>query len=156
MVFIGITLWLWICLSFFWGSVYKLTDGLANLNIRFVTFDTDSSALLNAPILQQALYLANLPTTTPHLGWEVRSASDYPNGLDDVRREVLHQESWATVVVNANATSAWREAIRNGDAGYDPSGAIGIYYMGARFYQVQYLYTEALVSLILIAIIRKV
>jgi hypothetical protein len=145
-IFLGITLWLWACLSFFWGSTYKLTSGISNLNVRFVTFDTDSSALLNDPITQQANYLASLPSSVTHLGWEVRSASNYPNGLADVQREVLHQECWAFVVVNANATSAWRTAVRNGDGSYDPNGAIGIYYMGARFYQVQYLYTESLVS----------
>lgn len=141
-----LTIWLWGCLSIFWGSVYKLTTGLPAINVYFVTFDNDANALLNQPITEQANYLANLPASMPHLGWQVRQASDYPNGLEDVRQEVLHQKSWATVVVNANATSAWRNAIRNGDANYDPNGAIGIYYMGARFYQVQYLYTEALVS----------
>ncbi|KAI9634655.1 uncharacterized protein MKK02DRAFT_37535 [Dioszegia hungarica] len=145
-IFLGITLWLWACLSFFWGSTYKLTSGISNLNVRFVTFDTDSSALLNAPITQQANYLASLPSSVTHLGWEVRSASNYPNGLADVQREVLQQECWAFVVVNANATSAWRAAVRNGDGSYDPNGAIGIYYMGARFYQVQYLYTESLIK----------
>jgi hypothetical protein len=87
-----------------------------------------------------------LPVTTPHFTWIIRDASDYPNGLEDVRHEVLGQECWAAVVINANATTAWRTAIENGDTSYSPDGAIGIYFQSARFYQVVLLYIQQTVG----------
>lgn len=89
---------------------------------------------------------ASLPSSTTHLGWSIRDTSDYPNGLEDVRNNVLSQRSWATVVINSNATTAWRNAINNGDSSYDPNGAITIYIQTARFYQVSLLYIEAIVG----------
>ena len=88
----------------------------------------------------------SLPIETPHFTYIIREASDYPNGLEDVRREVLGQECWAAVVINANATTAWRNALETGDAGYNPNGAIGIYFQSARFYQVVLLYIQQTVS----------
>lgn len=87
-----------------------------------------------------------LPSSMTHLGWSVRSASDYPNGLATVEDNILSQKAWATVVINANATSAWLNAVRNGDPNYDPTGAVTIYVQTARFYQVTLLYIEATVS----------
>lgn len=84
----------------------------------------------------------SLPVETPHFTYIIKQASDYPNGLEDVEREVLGQECWASVVVNSNATSAWEEAVRNGDGGYSPNGAVGIYFQSARFYQVELLYLQ--------------
>jgi len=145
-----ITVWLWVCLSIFWGSTYKLEAYLHRLTVHFVSFDTDPNSFLNGPMIQEAQYQAALPSSIPHLGWEVHDASEYPNGLWDVMHEVYAQKAWAAVVINANATSAWREALANGDMNYDPTGAIGIYYASARFYQVTLLYIEPLVSLFIL------
>ena len=93
----------------------------------------------------QAQYEASLPSSIPHLGWEIHAASEYPNGLADVQHSIFAQKCWAAVVINANATSAWTAALADGDTSYDPTGAIGIYYASARFYQVTLLYIESLV-----------
>ena len=146
LLFTLITVWLWICLPIFWGSTYLLTEHFPNLAIHLVTFDTASNSYLNGPMTEMAKMQASLPKQQTHLGWSVRDTSDYPNGLDDVEANVLSQRSWATVVVNANATSAWTQAVQNGDASYDPTGAITVYLQSARFYQVTLLYIEQLVS----------
>lgn len=39
-----------------------------------------------------------------------------------------------------NCTSTWRTALENGIEDYDPTGCVGIFYSGARFYQVTLLY----------------
>jgi hypothetical protein len=96
---------------------------------------------------QMAEMQNSLPIEMPHFTYIIRSASDYPNGLEDVEREVLGQECWAAVVVNANATTAWRTALENGNADYAPNGAIGIYFQSARFYQVVLLYIQQTVSI---------
>ncbi|WVW80760.1 hypothetical protein I302_102746 [Kwoniella bestiolae CBS 10118] len=147
MLFGIITLWLWVCLSIFWGSTYRLTSFLPSLTVHVIPFDTPSStSYLNGPMTQQMTYVANEPPSIVHLGYEIKDPANYPNGLEDVRRSVLAQECWAAIVVNANASTAWTEALQNGDATYDPTGSIGIYYMGARFYQVVLLYFDSLIS----------
>ncbi|OCF78731.1 hypothetical protein I204_00675 [Kwoniella mangroviensis CBS 8886] len=142
-----ITIWLWICLSIFWGSTYRLTSFLPSLTVHVIPFDTPSStSFLNGPITQQMTYVANEPPSVVHLGYQIKDPSNYPNGLEDVRRSVVAQECWAAIVVNDNASSAWTDALQNGDESYDPTGAIGIYYSGARFYQVVLLYFDSLIT----------
>ncbi len=101
--------------------------------------------MLGPAIINEANTQAALSSATPHLGWQVKSASDYPNGIPDVENDVLGQGCWGAVVINANATSAYLDALENGDSSYDPKGAIGIYMASARFYQVTLLYLEPLV-----------
>ncbi|WWC65254.1 uncharacterized protein I303_107871 [Kwoniella dejecticola CBS 10117] len=146
-IFGFITLWLWVCLSIFWGSTYRLTSFLPSLTVHVIPFDTPSStSYLNGPITQQMQTVASQPPSMVHLGYQIQDPSNYPNGLDDVRQSVLAQECWAAIVINANASSAWTDALNNGDASYDPTGAIGIYYSSARFYQVVLLYFDSLIS----------
>ena len=96
-------------------------------------------------MINQANYENSLSDSVPHMSWVIRDASLYPNGLSDVENEVITQQCWAAVVINANATSAWTAALAAGDASYDPTGAIGIYVQSARFYQVVLNYVEAIV-----------
>lgn len=146
MIYGFITLLVWCFLSFFWGSIYLVENNFRNLDVYVISFDTATNSFLTGPIMNQATYLANLDPSVAHLGWQIRDASLYPNGLDDVRQEILGQKAWAAIVVNANATTAWTTAVQNGDATYDPTGAIGVYYQSARFYQVILLYFPGLVS----------
>lgn len=146
MVFGFITLWLWICLLIFWGSNYMLEPNFVNLTVNLIPFDTDAESFLVGPIVNQANYQNSEPRSSAHFTWVIKSPNDYPNGLEDVRRDIMGQKAWAAVVINANATSAWRTALANGDASYDPTGAIGVYYASARFYQVTLLYIESIVS----------
>nr|XP_031862594.1 uncharacterized protein CI109_002092 [Kwoniella shandongensis]KAA5529666.1 hypothetical protein CI109_002092 [Kwoniella shandongensis] len=142
-----ITFWLWICLSIFWGSNYRLTSFLPSLTVNLIPLDTPSGdSYLNGPMIQQANYLTSLPSSIVHLKWVVKDPADYPNGLQDVRDSIVAQDAWAAVVINANASSAWTNALQNGDANYDPTGAIGIYFSSARFYQVVLLYIEAIIT----------
>lgn len=133
---------MWACLSIFWGSTYHLQVNFHRLTVHLVPLDTDPNSFLVGPMTQMAEMQSSLPVTTPHFTYIVRQASDYPNGLDDVQREVLGQECWAAVVIYANATTAWRDALSSGDASYSPNGAIGIYFQSARFYQVVLLYIQ--------------
>ena len=150
MIYGLVTVWVYAFLGFFWGSTYLVENEFRHLTVHVVSFDTDPNSFLNGPILNQATYLANQANSVPHLGYEVHSASEYPNGLADVEYDVMSQGCWAAVVINANATTAWRNAVQNGDTSYDPNGAIGIYYQSARFYQVILLYIEAIVGLLIL------
>lgn len=133
---------MWACLSIFWGSTYHLQTNFHRLTVHLVSLDTEPDSFLVPAMEQMAQEQNSMPIEMPHFTWIVRSASDYPNGLADVRHEILGQECWAAVVINANATSAWREALQTGDASYSPNGAMGIYFQSARFYQVVLLYVQ--------------
>jgi hypothetical protein len=137
---------MWACLSLFWGSTYHLQTNFHRLTVNLVPLDTDPDSFLVGPMIQMAQTQNSLPIESPHFTYIIKQASDYPNGLKDVRREVLTQKCWAAVVINANATTAWREAIENGNEDYSPSGAIGIYFQSARFYQVVLLYVQQTVG----------
>lgn len=123
-----------------------LEPNFVNLTVNLIPFDTDTNSFLVGPIINQANYENSEPRSIPHFTWVIKSPSDYPNGLADVRRDILTQKAWAAVVINANATSAWQAALATGDSSYDPTGAIGVYFASARFYQVVLLYVEAVVS----------
>jgi hypothetical protein len=89
----------------------------------------------------------SLPLSTPHVGYNIIDVSQgYPNGVWDARDDVLKKKCWAAIVIHGNATSSWRDAIQSGDAGYDPQGSVGIYYEGARYYQIVLLYLRPFVS----------
>ncbi len=126
-----------------------LLQNLKNLNINFVDFD--SAASPDTAILGPAFtnVVQNIITTTPaseaRLGYVVRDPADFPNGLEDVRHSVYTGECWGAVVVNANATSAWREAASSGGS-YDPQGSIALLFSGARFFQIIILYVLPLVG----------
>ena len=44
------------------------------------------------------------------------------------------------VIAYPNCTSTWQSSLAAGNASYDPTGCIGVFYSGARFYQVTLLY----------------
>lgn len=147
-----ITVALWICLPIFWGSLYLTLQYLSNLTIYLVDLDTASSgsSAIVGPAFRAMASNSNAMSTklisTAHLGYVIRDAADYPRGVYDAMDEVTNKDCWGAIVVNANATSAWRAAVQAGDAAYDPSGSVGVFYQGARYYQIILLYLAPFVS----------
>ncbi|KAI5449661.1 hypothetical protein NCC49_004122 [Naganishia albida] len=141
-----ITVALWIALPIFWGSLYLTLQYLSNLTIYLVDLDTaaSGSSAIVGPAFRAMASNSNAMSTkyisTAHLGYVIRDAADYPRGVYDAMDEVTNKDCWGAIVVNANATSAWRAAVESGDASYDPSGAVGVFYQGARYYQIILLY----------------
>lgn len=137
------------------GSLYLTLQYLSNLTIYLVDLDTaaSGSSAIVGPAFRAMASSSNAMSTklieTAHLGFVIRDAADYPRGVYDAMNEVTNKDCWGAIVVNANATSAWRAAVENGDALYDPSGAVGIFYQGARYYQIILLYLVPFVSALL-------
>lgn len=146
-----ITLLLWLALPIFWGSTYLLLPFLSRLTIYVVDFDTQASgnAAIVGPAFRAMASNSNaMPSSEAHLGYVIRDAASYPNGIYDAMHEVEVQKCWGTIVINANATTAWRDAVENGVATYDPQGSVALLYQGARFYSIILLYLVPFVSLI--------
>jgi len=123
---------LWICLPIFWGSTLLLEHYFYKLNIQVVDFDSAASgadAMVGPPLVQSLLKLNS--ESGPHLSYYNMSPSDFPNGPQDVMQSVGHNFAWGAVVIYPNATTAWRNAIETGNASYDPTGCVGIYFSAA-------------------------
>ena len=48
--------------------------------------------------------------------------------------------TWGAIVVYPNCTTTWLSSVQTGNASYDPTGCMGVFISGARFYQVTLLY----------------
>ncbi|KAK9896047.1 hypothetical protein P389DRAFT_73734 [Cystobasidium minutum MCA 4210] len=137
-----ITAILWIALPIFWGSVWLLLRYFNQLTVTVVDFESpllgQDAAL--GPLMVSMARETNMQTMRPHLGFAITQASDYPNGPVDVKEAIGYSQYWGAIVVYPNCTSTWRTALQNGIASYDPTGCVGVFYSGARYYQVTLLY----------------
>lgn len=59
------------------------------------------------------------------------------------------------VVVYPNCTSTWTTALQNGLANYDPTGCVGIFYSGARYYQVSLLYLAPFMEMFVSQVVQQ-
>ncbi|POY73673.1 hypothetical protein BMF94_3208 [Rhodotorula taiwanensis] len=128
---------IWALLSVFWGSTYLLEHYFPNAKLYVYDFDSANNAnpLLGPYVTQYMLSTLEQPT---HMGVIIRD----PTGktIDDVITEIVQEKAWAAMVVNANASTMFREAIAgtggllNGE--YAPAGALTVITEGARWFQV--------------------
>ncbi|KAH9885930.1 MNNG and nitrosoguanidine resistance protein [Xylariomycetidae sp. FL2044] len=133
-------------LSLYWGALYEVEANLSNLTVHVVDFDGkvspyDDSAttpLVGPAVTSLAQQLADAPE--PSLGYTIVPPARYGNDPMAVRRAVYEGEAWAAVVVNANATALLRAAVAQGNASYDPTGAVQIILLSARQESTVYNY----------------
>lgn len=146
-MFLITTLVLWATLPIFWGSTLLLENYFYRLDVHVVDFDSVASGAdaIAGPYIASSLQ-AVAAASGPHLNYQVVDPSIYPGGPSQVMEAVKHSGPWAAVVIFNNATSSYRNAITTGDAAYDPSGTVGIYYSGARFYQIVLLFIVPLLE----------
>ncbi|KAI0347315.1 hypothetical protein BDW22DRAFT_1322516 [Trametopsis cervina] len=120
-----ITLMIWSCLPVFWGALSTSGTRTSSLDAWFVNRD---GARVGNNLWES---FSNTSTPGQHLGWALLSAADA--GTDEqIMDAIIQQRAWIAVVVEANATTRLSTARINGDAAYDPTGAITVYYAQAR------------------------
>lgn len=68
----------------------------------------------------------------PSLGYVTLPPSQFNNDPLQVREAVYRWDSWAAIVINANATALLQSAVATGNASYDPTGAVQIVIQTAR------------------------
>lgn len=121
-------------MSLYWAVLYKVNQNLEALKIAVVSFDAQSAPyigttpLVGAAVIKATEMAANEPG---HLGFETHSPADYDNDPLAVRLAVYNEHVWAAIIVNANATALLQDAVRTGNASYDPLGACQIVYSQA-------------------------
>jgi len=110
-----------------------------------VDFDspqTGNQAIVGPAIIQMAQMTNSMPIDATRLGYDIQDASQYPGGPEQAKEDVGYSRHWGAIIAYPNSTSVWREALATGDASYDPSGCVGIFFSGARFYQITLLYLD--------------
>jgi hypothetical protein len=116
---------LWVCLALFFGSLLKNND-VSRISIMAVNLDDGpfGDALMHG-------VKRSLEEIGPHLKWVVGDDS-VKRGDGWSREQVLAEKTWAVLQISANASSALREALQQGDPSYDPMSAVTLYYASAR------------------------
>ena len=85
---------------------------------------TDTTPLVGPAVVRLANEIAGSPI--PHIGYQVRPASDFNNDPIAVRQFVYDEHAWAAILVNPNATALLEAAVRNGNTSYDPAGELSL------------------------------
>jgi hypothetical protein len=118
-------------LSLYWGVLFNVEQNLNSLVVHVVDFDNDPNPLVG-PMIVQATEAQVRLNNVPHLGYVTMDPARYNNDPIAVRQSIYDFEAWAAVIINANATSMLRSAVRVGNSSYDPLGACQIVYVEAR------------------------
>ncbi|WVQ98009.1 hypothetical protein IAU59_005129 [Kwoniella sp. CBS 9459] len=119
-VFITIIV-MWLCLPVYWGSLWKANKYTDKLTVRVIDRDGgEIGQTVSQGLLQQT-----------NLRYFATSPSEFPDELA-IEKDVVNEGVWATVVINTGASNNLVTARQNGDATYDASSAIGVYYAQAR------------------------
>jgi hypothetical protein len=67
-----------------------------------------------------------------HITYRFASPADFNYDPTAVREAIWHFDYWAAIVINPNATALLQEAVRIGNASYDPRGVCTTTYVSAR------------------------
>jgi hypothetical protein len=122
-------------LSLYWGVLYGVQDKLSRLTVAVVSFDGHGYPADTATVVGDAVTSAaeqQAAMTSGVLGYRVESPSKYNDDPMAVRQAVYDEHAWAAIIVNANASYLLQQAVAEGNADYDPMGAMQIVYVQAR------------------------
>ncbi|KAJ5931012.1 hypothetical protein N7466_006505 [Penicillium verhagenii] len=131
-------------LSIFWGSQFLTESKFPNLHVWVVDFD----GKVEPYITNDAIVGPSVINTTKkyeassslHLGYHIKSASDFNNDPWAVRQAIYDEHAYAAIIINPNATSLLRAAIAQDNTTYDPAGAIQSVIISARDENTYYSY----------------
>ncbi|WVF69967.1 hypothetical protein IAT40_004752 [Kwoniella sp. CBS 6097] len=112
---------MWLCLPLYWGSLWKANKYTDKLTVRVI--DRDGGQIgqtVSQGLLQQT-----------NLRYFETSPSELPDEIA-IEDDIVNEGVWATIVINSGASNNLVTARQNGDASYNSSSAIGVYYAQAR------------------------
>ncbi|KAK8026047.1 MNNG and nitrosoguanidine resistance protein [Apiospora arundinis] len=132
-------------LSLYWAVLFKAEENMKNLKVAIVDFDGQTAPYTNVdpfvgPTLTQMVREMVDNGARPSLGYEVILASEYDNDPMQVRRAVYDFHFWGAIVVHANASSLLQSSLAQGNASYDPTGAVQTIFLSARDQNTIYEY----------------
>ncbi|KAI5925877.1 MNNG and nitrosoguanidine resistance protein [Camillea tinctor] len=115
-------------LSMYWAVLFGVEDNMRVLRVHVVDFDGLVAPYNNVTPIVGPL-ITNITKEMAEgsgrsLGYVSLHPSDFDYDTMAVRRGVYYWDSWAAIIVNANATALLQEAAATGNASYDPTGAV--------------------------------
>ncbi len=120
-----------------WAVLYHVEKNMPSLVVWIVDFDgqvapynTGEPPLIGPQVVMAADKMVNSPK--PHLGYGSVPPSQFNNDPMQVRQAIYDYKAWAAFIINANATALLRAAVAQGNASYDPLGAMQLVYVQAR------------------------
>ncbi|KAF8585956.1 hypothetical protein K439DRAFT_1409463 [Ramaria rubella] len=113
-------------LSIYWGALWKIQDGVHNLNGVIVDFDGGPMG----QVIQDVAKNITGPKTS--VTWSSAPPSSFPNGPTDVAQAVIDEVYWIAIVINPAATAKLAAAVSTADPSYNSSEAVSIYAVEAR------------------------
>ncbi|KAL2832506.1 hypothetical protein BDW59DRAFT_139355 [Aspergillus cavernicola] len=117
-------------LSLFWSVQFRVEAKLPALKVWVVDFDDAPDAIVGPAVRNVANNIINSDSET--VGYEIKPSADFTHGAEAVRQSVYDEHCYAAVIVNANATSALRDAVTTGNDAYNPSDAAQFVILSAR------------------------
>ncbi|KAL4265903.1 MNNG export permease-like protein [Pleurotus pulmonarius] len=121
-----LTITIFAVLSIYWGALWRTDRFIRNLNGWIVDFDGGD---IGAAVVQNFLGVNGEPMK---ISWEIRPASDFPNGVDDLAQAVISERCWVALSINQNATARLNAAVASLDANYDGTSAVTAFGVEAR------------------------
>ena len=123
-------------LDYQWASLSENNS----YRLRAILVNGDPNGQIGQTI-ENAIVSSTSPSNPQRLGWQVRSASEFPTQESIEYNVAVAEDSWITVQVMDNATAALATARSTGDASWAPQNVIKVYYSQARNYQAAGMYT---------------
>ncbi|AAW45796.1 hypothetical protein CNBJ2900 [Cryptococcus deneoformans B-3501A] len=115
------TIIMWLCLPFYWGSLWKSNRYTDKLTVRII--DRDGGEI--GQTFSQGLL------SQTNLNYFVTDPSEFPTA-DDVAHDVVEEGVWASIVINAGVSDALVSARENGNSSWSGPSVIDVFYAQAR------------------------
>ncbi|THH18740.1 hypothetical protein EW146_g2279 [Bondarzewia mesenterica] len=121
-----VTVWIMAVLPIYWGALWQFPEHTHNLKGWVVDFD---GGQIGTFVTQSFVASSGPPTT---MTWETVTASQFPNGQDDLIHALVQEHAWVIVAINSNATSNLNNAVASANGSYNGSLAVTMYGEEAR------------------------
>ncbi|KAI9742721.1 MAG: hypothetical protein M1835_003029, partial [Candelina submexicana] len=108
----------------------SLVIWIVDFDGQIAPYNTGEPPLIGPQVVKAADMMVNSPA--PHLGYGTVPPSHFDNDPMEVRQAVYDYKAWAAFIINANASALLRAAIAQGNASYDPLGAMQLIYVQSR------------------------
>ncbi|ADV22219.1 endoplasmic reticulum protein [Cryptococcus gattii Ru294] len=112
---------MWLCLPFYWGSLWKSNRYTNKLTVRVI--DRDGGEI--GQTFSQGLL------SQTNLNYFATDPSEFPTAAD-VAHDIVEEGAWASIVINAGVSDALLSARENGNSSWNGLSVIDVYYAQAR------------------------
>ncbi|EIN11825.1 hypothetical protein PUNSTDRAFT_99099 [Punctularia strigosozonata HHB-11173 SS5] len=113
-------------MSIYWGALWKIRNGVHNLNGWIIDFDGGD---VGKAVTEGFLSATGEKT---QISWHTVPADHFPGGLTDVAARVFDERAWTAVAIPANTTVRLQAAQASADRMYNGSTAVMAYGVEAR------------------------